>query len=549
MNILYVNPGRIAAGLDSIIKGPPLALLSIAAMAPDHGAELFDFKVDTFHDDAFRRRLNHFDVVAITSLTPQIPSAYEVAEMAKDAGCHTILGGYQPTLVPEEVAAHPAVDFAVRGEGEHTFRDIVDYLDGNKNHVALKEIPGISYVPPDTDGGTVVHNADRQLEQNLDIFPFPRRDLLAGKKYHYFGATIEAMETSRGCPHNCNFCCIHKMWKDPRGQAANARAGYRTKSIRRIMQELYELDWSKFFTFFCEDNFTMIPRRAEAICDWIIRSGLPSKLHFSCQSRVDTIVRYPHLVDKMAEAGFRQVFLGIESVHQQTLDAIGKRTSVEQAKRAVQMLHDRGISIFGSIIIGFPGETRRMVRENLLFAGELDLDQVQFTSITAFPGTPYFDEVTEKGWVATKDWRRYNLMQTMMGTDDLSASEIYALVAEAYATHYLNARWPLGKLFQYVTKRRFRWFLPLLPKFMREFVLSGREMFRTQGIHMGIVSDETRAIRKSHRRRDKAEARRRYKRYKALKKQLEALEVPLVTGTPEQPPEVPVTPALESPAE
>ena len=175
MKILYINPSRIESGLDAIIVDPPLSLISIAAMVPEHDAKLYDFKVDKYRERTMRRELNRHDVVAITSMTPQIYHAFEVAEMAKEHGCTTILGGYHPTLVPEYVAKHPAVDYAVRGEGEHTFKELIDYINENKNNVYLKDIDGLSYK---NEEGKVVHNKDRQLECDLDNFPMPRRDLL-----------------------------------------------------------------------------------------------------------------------------------------------------------------------------------------------------------------------------------------------------------------------------------------------------------------------------------------------------------------------------------
>ena len=291
MKILYVNPARLSSGLDAIIKGPPLALISIAAMVPEHDAKLFDFKVHKYNERRFKRELNRADIVAITSMTPQISHALEVAQMAKDQGGTTILGGYHPTLAPDYVASHSQVDFTVRGEGEHTFKELVDYIDGNKNNVELKDIKGVSFLNSD---GKVHHNADRPLEPNLDNFPKPRRDLLEDKKYVYLGARVSPLETSRGCPHSCKFCCIVKMWKDP-----SQHIVYRSKSTKRIMKELYDISWKQDFVFFCEDNFTIQTKRTEEILNTIIRSGLPNKLYLSCQSRIDTLYKNPWLIDLM----------------------------------------------------------------------------------------------------------------------------------------------------------------------------------------------------------------------------------------------------------
>ena len=485
MKILYINPARLQSGLDSIITGSPLSLISIAAMVPEHDAKLFDFKVDKYREKRFRSELNRYDVVAITSMTPQIYSALEVAKMAKEHGCTTIIGGYHPTLVPEFVAKHEYVDFTVRGEGENTFKEIIDYIDGNKNDVSIKEIDGISYLNKD---GKIIHNNERQLECNLDNFPMPRRDLLKGKLYTYLGTTTQQVETSRGCPHNCKFCCIIKMWRN-----SNQPITYRTKSISRIMREIYDVDWKNDFIFFCEDNFTINVKRTHRILDTIIKSGVPNKMHFSCQSRVDTLYRNPILIDKLYKAGFKQVFLGIESVHQQSLDAMNKKnTTPVMVQKVVKSLRDKGISIFGGVILGFPGETKRMVRQTIQYAIDLDLDVVQYTPITAFPGTAFYDEMKEKGMITTNNYKFYDLFHPMMRTEELSSKDFLQLVAEGYAAFYLRS-WIIRRAKEYMNPfGKFNWMLSCMGRLIKQGVLGGMGMLYTQGITTKVISDELR---------------------------------------------------------
>ena len=484
MRILYINPARLEAGLDAIIKGAPLSLISIAAMVPEHDANLFDFKVDKYREKKFRNELNRTDVVAITSMTPQIYHAFDVAEMAKEHGCTTILGGYHPTLAPEFVANHPAVDYAIRGEGEHTFKELIDHLDKGRASLALKNIDGLSYK---NKSDKILHNKERKLECNLDNLPRPRRDLLKGKKYSYLGATTRQIETSRGCPHNCKFCCIIKMWRN-----SDQNLVYRTKSIKRIMQEVYDVDWKNRFIFFCDDNFSINLKRTNQILDTIIHSGVQNKLHFSCQSRVDTLYRNPDLINKFHKAGFRQIFLGIESIHQQSLDGMNKKnTTSEMVKKVVQMLRDVGISIFGGVIIGFPGETKRMVRQNIRYAVDLDLDCVQFTPITAFPGTKFYDEMKRDDKITTKNYKFYDLFHPMMRTDQLTAREMQKLVAEAYAEFYLNSGWFYRRAKEYLNPfGKFNWMIPSIGKLAKQGILGGLGMLYTQGITTKIISEE-----------------------------------------------------------
>ena len=482
MNILYINPGRIRAGLDYVIQGQPLNLMTIAAMVPEHEASLIDYKVQDYNEEYLKGELNRHDVVALTSMTPQIYSAFNIAELAKKQGCKTIIGGYHPTLAPDFVASSGYIDYVIRGEGEHTFKELIDFIDGKKPIISKKEIKGISY----KDGnGKIIHTEDRPLEPNLDNFPMPRRDLVDYKDYMYLGTRLGMLESSRGCPHSCKFCCIHKMWKDP-------KLSYRTKSVKRIMQEIYDINWKNDFIFFCEDNFTINVNRTKRILNTIIEAGIPNKMLLSCQSRIDTLHRNPWLIDLMHEAGMRQVFLGIESVHQQSLNAMNKRnTTPKMTREVVNALQDRGISIFGGVIIGYPGETKKMVRETIQFTKSLDLTCVQFTPITAFPGTQFYDEMKDAGKVVTDNYRRYNLFQTMMKTDQLSAMEMYELVVEAYASYYLSGRWLKMVIKRYLNPfGKFNWMSYMIPKFIKQAMKGGYQMLHSQGISSSRISEE-----------------------------------------------------------
>ncbi len=497
MKILYINPSKIASGLDSVIKGAPLALMSIAAMAPDHGAKLVDFKVDEFREEAFINELNHADIAAITSMTPQIYSALEVAQMAKEQECTTIIGGYHASLAPEHVAKNKSVDFVIRNEGEHTFKELIDFLDGNRKNVILKDILGLSYKNTE---GKVLHNPDRPLEKNLDVFPLPNRELTKGKKYIYLGVKLDLMESSRGCPHNCKFCCI----------TALNRNQYRVKSVPRVMEEIYSIDRSNDFLFFCEDNFTIKVKRTKKILETMIKSGIQHHIYSSCQSRIDTLYQNPWLIPLMQKAGMRQIFLGIESVHQQSLDAMNKRnTTPTMTKEVVRKLQDHGISIFGGVILGFPGENKTMVRQTINFIKSLDIDCVQFTPITAFPGTQFYEEMKEQGKITSYNYKHYNLFQTMMGTNDLTNRELYRLVAEAYASYYLDKSWLIKMGKRYLNPfGKFNWMTKNLPKFAKTVVQEAHKMLLTQGIDYSVVSEELKQIiRDSKKRNQKVYAR------------------------------------------
>jgi radical SAM superfamily enzyme YgiQ (UPF0313 family) len=202
---------------------------------------------------------------------------------------------------------------------------------------------------------------------------------------------------------------------------------------------------------------------------------------------VDTLIRNPDLVVKMAKAGFKQVFIGIESVHQQSLDAMGKHTTPDMVRQAVRMLQTNGISLFGGVIVGYPGETAEMVKETVMFAKSLDMTAVQFTPITAFPGTSFHEEMKALGHVTTHDYRNYDLFHSMMGTDQLSAAEIYRLAQVAYATYYLDGDWIKSQKAYFNPFSQFSWMFKNMLRATKQLVIGGMRMFHGQGIHGGIA--------------------------------------------------------------
>ncbi|MHA1340094.1 MAG: B12-binding domain-containing radical SAM protein [Promethearchaeota archaeon] len=522
MKILFVNPGKIEAGLDYIIKGPPLALLTIAAMVPKHQLRMIDFKVEKYKPKKFFKILEEHDICAITCMTPQISQAIEIANIAKKANCITIVGGYQPTLDPENIISHKSIDFAVRGEGERTFKELIATLDKIKKNIQninpnsknykidsnqkinskeifdetknpyfkeFEKIKGISYKNKE---GKIIHNPARPLEPNLDNFPIPNRDLLRGKHYNYMGPRVNLLETSRGCPHSCKFCCIIKMWNDDNGNN-QGKLRYREKSIKRVMQEIYSIlnlkkqKWD--FIFFNDDNFTIDVKRTDKLLDAIIESRVNRHIFFSCQSRVDTLYRNPWLIEKMAKAGFRQIFLGTESVHQKSLDAMNKHITPEQTRAVVKLCKENGISIFAGMIIGFIGEDKEMVKENIEFALELSPDFIQFTPITAFPGTEFFEELKANNMITTYNYKYYDLFHPMLRTNKLSNIELYELVGEAYAKFYINISYIKKMLYKLLFNPKFRWFYKFTLKWIKQFIFGGWGMFRSQGISTRFLKE------------------------------------------------------------
>ncbi len=487
MNILYVNAGNAGSfGLDTFLCAPPLSLMYLTPTVPQHKKFLIDLKArpDT-PDDFIRRMLQKADLVAISSYTPSIKSAMKIGSMAKEYGKPVIIGGYHASLVPE-VASEPMFDVAVQNEGELTFPEAVGVLDkeGQWTPQNLKGIKGISYKGED---GKLVVNEPRPLIKDLDTLPFPDRSLIGNTKYEYFGASIDVLESSRGCVGKCDFCCVKEHTPN-----------WRKKSPQRVLAEIQQLSKKSKWISFQDSEFTINMDRVRDICDLIIDHGL-EKRWYSAQVRADDLVRHKKVFGRMVDAGFKMLFIGVETVHQRSLDRIGKRMSVDTVRQAVKMCHDYGIAVFGAVLIGYLGETWRDVLETIKYSKELDLDIAQFTSLTPLPKTKLWEEANKNGWIEDYDWTHYDFQRVPMRTPDLTRKQIEMLVHRAFSEFYIGPYWGsyfFSKARRYAGNSRYWWFAKMAMGFMKN-IGPVKSLVTNLGAPPKIEEDETAMARPS----------------------------------------------------
>ena len=196
MKILLLNPTGPKVGMDHFLKAPPLGLMILAATVPEHKVEILDLRNYDYSPEFVERKIQKFDLIGVTASTSMINGALKLCRIAKENDVKTLIGGYHGSLVPE-TALYPEVDVVVRGEGEITFPELISSFN---NGQSLKSIKGISF-----KNGSELYQTENRPLINLDDSPFPRRDLIRKYDYHYFWASIDALESARGCPHQCHF--------------------------------------------------------------------------------------------------------------------------------------------------------------------------------------------------------------------------------------------------------------------------------------------------------------------------------------------------------
>ncbi len=433
MRILLINPNYpnvFTYGPQASILFPPLGLEYIAAYIEDIAeVRLLDNRLKTGNLRIIEKTLEQFqpDYTGIScNYSSQINIALGIANIAKKWGSRTILGGWHPTLVPDETLEHSSVDIVIRGEGELTFRELIQ-----KNSPI--GIQGLSY----KQNGKQMHNPDRDL-MDLKQIRCPDRGIRlcsANKTYNFFGFPVECIETTRGCPYSCTFCCIHHFYRNT----------YRKRKVEHVITELNsnEIRNRASHIFIVDDNFVVDQKFVAELCDGIIQTGINK--YFMAQARVDMIVHHPEIFKKMADAGFIYLFLGLESFSDRILKKLNKRIKFQEIKSALRIAHDYGYVVQGNIILGADLEdTNRDLQSVIDITKILDIDFPTFSMLTPLPGTSLMEEVMERNLLLTNEWHNFNWSVPVIKYPNLSAKEMSDYLAMAYEKTFTFKRAQLG---------------------------------------------------------------------------------------------------------
>ncbi|MEL6037367.1 MAG: radical SAM protein [Methanothrix soehngenii] len=425
MKILLLSSPVVQLDFDRIARLPNLGLASLAAHVDDlctvHVADIHGLKD---HREYVKKQVQDYDLVGLTAMSFQYQEALALARIAKDSGAQTVFGGYHPTLAAEEIGQSDdsqLIDYIVRGEGEATFRELTESLLAGKE---LKEVLGLSYHDPGSN--RMVHNPARPLLDVSDI-KMPNRDArLITRGFLTFDVPIDSVETSRGCTQGCKFCSINLMYG----------RHFRTFPIERVVEDIRDAEeHGAGSIFFPDDNITLNPKRLERLCQAIIDAGL-THLRYKTQASASGIASSKRLVDKMGEAGFDGVFLGVESINKRNLEFLGKGKMSNDAEIAVQYLHDNNIIVSTGLIGGNPDDDEEDLWENFHLARRLKVDFPIFYISTPYPKTQMRAELEEMGLVTRNDFNKYDGMHANLKTKHLSDEEVQYITWEMNARYY-----------------------------------------------------------------------------------------------------------------
>jgi radical SAM superfamily enzyme YgiQ (UPF0313 family) len=380
------------------------------------------------------------DLVGFSTTTATTPPAYAMADKLRAAGKRVVFGGAHVTFFPDEALQH--ADFVVRGEGHAAVVELIEALEGRGDLAAIR---GLSYHGMQGPA----HNPARPFcsEEEYAALPSPDLSLIAGNER----MITQPIMTQWGCPFNCNFCSVIKMF----GRRVRARR------IEDVLDELAAVPPGRD-VFFYDDNFVVDRGRTIALLRGMLERGID--VPWSAQVRAEVVFRDKRtgeldteLLELMRATHCTWVYVGFESINPAALLEYRKMQTPEQIAESVRAFHAYNIPVHGMFVLGCDADTKQTIDATTQFAIDSGIDTTQFLTITPLPGTEFYAQMHEQGRILSYDWSLYD--------------GHHALIRPAQMTPYELQIASMRAMLRFYSPRRARWLL--LRNLLRElpFVL------------------------------------------------------------------------------
>ena len=379
MRLYLINPSNPIVSIVKVKESrwnryrvwKPLSLMVLAGLTtPDWEISIVDENLGNADYTAMPRP----DLVGITAFTSQAYRAYEVAAYFRRLGVPVVMGGIHATMCLEEVMEH--VDAVVTGEAEDIWPQLLD----DARHGCLKPI---------YEGG---------LAQITKV-PFARHDLLPR------GYAFGSIQTTRGCPLNCNFCSV----------TAFNGAHYRQRPISDVVQEFRLIHEKRVLVV--DDNLIGTSRKHIERAKELFRAMAQANLgkEWVAQASIN-FADDEELLDLAAKAGCRGVFIGFETPSAEGLKELGKKYNIlknRDFRTSVRRIQRHHILVVGSFIIGLDIDKTGIGKHIASVASQYNVDSLNTLFLTPLPGTRLWDQMKSDDRIALdkfpEDWRYYTL--------------------------------------------------------------------------------------------------------------------------------------------
>jgi radical SAM superfamily enzyme YgiQ (UPF0313 family) len=347
-----------------------------------------------------------------------------------------VAGGPHVSGLPDHtLLSNPALDFAVKGEGEEALPQLVRSLLSGTLEAELPSIPNLVYLK----NGECVHNKIRWGDVNA--YGAPAWEELRPDRYppvqhgtFHKSTRVAPILTSRGCPFSCAFCAGH----------INTGKRVRLRDAGNVVDEIESLQYRYGIEEFIieDENFTFDRNHVVTFVDELERRGL--KCHFSLASGVRLDGLDEDLVRRLRRMGTYTVTLGIESGSVRTLRRMKKNWDLQMVLDKIRLLKRHGIMVLGCFILGFRDETMEDIRETIAFALGSGIDMAYFGNYLPMPGSSDFEVLLQRGdLILTEiDWSRYYsyLGRVPYHPREVTAAQLLRAVKQATFRFYLRPR-------------------------------------------------------------------------------------------------------------
>jgi len=399
---------------------PSLGLLTLAGMTPKH----HDIHYIEIPDlSAEEGELEDFDLVAISSYSAQINEAYELAMRYRAAGMQVVMGGTHVTALPNEAQRY--CTSVVLGEGEPVWLEVLE--DAENGQLKL------------------IYDA-RKLDYSLTDAPMPAFELLDISKYNRL-----TVQTSRGCPHNCEFCAGSNL----------ISSCYKQKPVEKVLAEIDRICeiWPHPFIEFADDNSfvnhvywkELLPELTKRRIKWFTETDL-------------SVAEDPELLRMMRDSGCAQVLIGLESPTEEPLNGLEQNTNwklgrFSEYKQAIRSIQSHGITVNGCFITGLDGQTTEVFDQVYNFVKEAELYEVQITILTPFPGTVLYERLKKANrLIEPTNWKKCTLFDLNFRPEGMTEQELRAgfhrLSKRLYSDTFTQWRRDIFKQNLHTTKRK-----------------------------------------------------------------------------------------------
>ncbi|PKP22496.1 MAG: B12-binding domain-containing radical SAM protein [Bacteroidetes bacterium HGW-Bacteroidetes-21] len=374
-------------------KYPPSGLGIVAKLTPS------DWEIEII-DSLSSSQFNHkADLVAISSFTPTINNAYQIAAHYRERNIPVIIGGIHASILPDEVSQY--CDSVVMGEAECVWPIVIRDFENGK------------------------------LKQRYDAQRCDPKEICS-PEYRLFnkGYKLNTIQASRGCPLNCEYCSITLL----------TGAKFRKRPVDHIMDDWRNIEQG--FVWFSDDNlfgFNDKDRQwAQNLFSRIEAENFNK--NWMCFAGVRSLLD-EKTVAMAARSGCKIIYVGFETTDADSLISVKKSTEqLKYYKRVIDLLHKYGISVLAGIMLGFDNDTPESIDKRIDFVLESVIDSYFLTVMTPMPGTKLFDQYSRAGKLRytnfPEDWGHYDWTELVFTPSRMSVALAEEAIFHAYQKAY-----------------------------------------------------------------------------------------------------------------